>query len=133
MGVEKTRAQALSNIEDTRQKMCAHYNEKQFNPEFELGDLVHIYTPVLKGGQTSRKLMLPWAGPFRLEERIFMVHCEVRHCCDNKLLPHKIQVNRFKRAFEWAKTPHEERSTPEEEASDELEIQDLTPQELHEA
>lgn len=94
---------------------------------------MYIYTPVLKGGQTSRKLMLPWAGPFRLVERTSTVHFKVRRCSDNKLLQHKIHINRFKRAYEWAKTPHEERSTPKEEASDELEIQDLTPQELHEA
>jgi hypothetical protein len=131
--LEKTRAQALSSLEDTRQKMSAHYNEKQFDPEFELGDIVYIYTPVLKGGQTSRKLMLPWAGPFRLVERTSTVHFKVRRCSDNKLLQHKIHINRFKRAYEWAKTPHEERSTPKEEASDELEMQDLTPQELHEA
>jgi hypothetical protein len=131
--LEMTRAQALSNIEDTRQKMSAHYNEKKFDPEFELGDVVYIYTPVLKGGQTSRKLMLPWAGPFRLVERTSEVHFKVRRCSDNKLLPHKIHVNRFKRAYEWAKTPHEEHNTPEEVTSDDLTIQDLTPQELHEA
>ncbi len=133
-GLELAHAHATNHIQLAKEKMRAHYNETVFNPLFELGDMVYIYTPLLQKNQTSRKLMLPWTGPFRLVERTSDVHFKVRRCSDNKLLPHKIHINRFKRAYEFSTLQPQPvpADVPPTETSDDITVQDLTPTELHE-
>ena len=77
--------------------MQAQLNKDHYDPLFRptKGDLVYVFTPELKGKLTSRKLLLPYAGPLRLIERCSDVHFKLRRCSDGKALPHKIRINKM--------------------------------------
>ena len=77
--------------------------------DFNLGDIVYIYRPVVTPG-TNRKLNRPWVGPFYIAEKLSDIHVRVRRRTDGKLIRNRVHVNRLKRGFIW--TDHPDNTDP---------------------
>ena len=77
--------------------------------DFNLGDIVYIYRPVVTPG-TNRKLNRPWVGPFYIAEKLSDIHIRVRRRTDGKLIRNRVHVNRLKRGYIW--TGHPENTDP---------------------
>ena len=117
--------QAKENVAKHNQKMKERYDRDGNSDTFQVGDTVWLYVPKCPPN-LSRKLVHKWHGPYRIIEKPKEIHCFLRSCDSNKLLPVPVHVNRLKRAFERNLRPADE---IENELDDELE-QTLDPTDL---
>jgi len=79
----------------------AHRNNKRFydrkakTRHFDVNDLVYLYTPALKAGQT-KKFQKFWSGPYTLIRKISELNYETVGQDDKKIVVH---LNRLKRCY----------------------------------
>ncbi len=76
------------------QKRIRRAEKTQIDSTFKVGDLVWLYNPVVKQGQ-SRKLAHPWKGPFRIEDTPSEWNVILRNL-SNKTLRQPVHVSRLK-------------------------------------
>jgi hypothetical protein len=84
--LEYVRNLANEHLSHVRTKMKTKYDEEMFDPEFQVGDLVYIFVPAMKGPHANRKLFSPWSGPYCLIEQCSPTHFKLRRCKDNVTL-----------------------------------------------
>jgi hypothetical protein len=70
------------------------YDRKSKLREFTVGDLVYLYNPAVKIGQT-KKFSKPWTGPHKIAKRISQLNYEIVDQSGRKQIVH---VNRLKEA-----------------------------------
>ena len=88
--VNKQREQFAEAYEKVRQnvsqKQCyqsQQYNRRIHGKPFDKGELVWLFNPTIKKGQ-SRKFHRPWGGPYRICEKLSDVTYRVQHTGNNK-------------------------------------------------
>lgn len=102
--VNKQREQFVEAYEKVRQnisqKQCyqsQQYNHKIHGKPFDKGDLVWLFNPAIKRGQ-SRKFHRPWGGPYRICDKLSDVTYRIQHTGNNKCKV--VHFNRMKRCPE---------------------------------
>jgi len=63
---------------------------------FEVNDLVYLYTPAMKAGQT-KKFQKFWSGPYKITRKILELNYEIVGQDDKKSIVH---VNRLKKCYD---------------------------------
>ena len=96
-GVEKARQFAQDLLSQRKEIMVKKFSKKVDMPDFQVGDTVFLYSPVLVPGQT-RKLARPWCGPYYVIERLSDIHVRIRRKCDGKLVKNRVHIERLKKA-----------------------------------
>jgi len=71
------------------------YEKRAKTRNFEVNDLVYLYTPVTKSG-LRREFRHPWAGPFKVTRKLSELNYEILSLDDKKQVVH---INRLKRAY----------------------------------
>jgi hypothetical protein len=89
-------AAAEEVLKERKEAMRAKSEQKAYNPDFRVGDVVYIYDPVILSGN-SPKLSRLWAGPYYIVEKPSPIHAVLRRVSDNKRVRNKVHVNRLKR------------------------------------
>ena len=87
----KTVAKANRSSHQNNKKL---YDRKAKTRKFEVEELVYLYNPAMKPGR-SRKFYRPWAGPFKVTQRISELNYEIMDQKDKKQAVH---INRLKKA-----------------------------------
>ena len=86
-------------LEENQVKIKERYDENSTNVDYQVGDLVWIYTPVSQKG-LSKKLMKFWAGPYLVIQQTGPVNFRVKNLQNNKLVSSPIHVNRMKFVYD---------------------------------
>jgi hypothetical protein len=82
-------------LRDRKENMIKKSEQNSFNPQFQVGDVVYIYDPVIIPGN-SPKLSRMWAGPYYIIEKPSPLHAKLRRVWDNKIIRNKVHINRLK-------------------------------------
>lgn len=85
--------EAKQNLRNSAEKRAIQYNKKSEEVQLKVGDLVYLYDPSTKIGE-SKKLTKPWKGPFRIMEQKSPVNFKIKEL--NKKAEHIVHVNRLK-------------------------------------
>ncbi|CAC5365507.1 unnamed protein product [Mytilus coruscus] len=86
--------------------MLKKANKNRDNPNFNVGDIVYLYNPVLVAG-IGRKLNRPWVGPYYISQKLSEIHVKLRRKSDGKLLKNRVRINRLKRGYVWTNEPYD--------------------------
>ena len=91
-------AEAYEKVrQNVSQKQCyqsQQYNRRIHGKPFHKGELVWLFNPAIKKGQ-SRKFHRPWGGPYRICEKLSDVTYRVQHTGNNKCKV--VHFNRLKK------------------------------------
>ena len=72
-----------------------YYNQKATKRNFLKGDVVYLFNPVKKPGQSS-KFWCPWTAPWKVTARLSKVNYHIVNPQGNEFV---MQVNQLKRAY----------------------------------
>jgi len=72
------------------------YDKKDRTRNFEVNDLVYLYTPVTKC-DLRKKFRHPWTGPFKVTKKLSDLNYEITSMNGKSQVVH---VNRLKRAYD---------------------------------
>ncbi|CAG2254128.1 Retrovirus-related Pol polyprotein from transposon 17.6,Retrovirus-related Pol polyprotein from transposon 297 [Mytilus edulis] len=104
--LEIARKIAKELIEIRKAEMLKKANKNRDNPNFNVGDIVYLYKPVLVAG-IGRKLNRPWIGPYYISQKLSEIHVKLRRKSDGKLLKNRVHINRLKRGYVWTNEPYD--------------------------
>ena len=86
---------AKTNIEKSIHARCDKHNAKKLRKEFQLGDLVYLYTPAVPGKRImARKFYSKWSGPYRIIEKRGPVTFKIKEVNGKK--EHMVHADRLK-------------------------------------
>jgi len=74
--LRKIRINVLGRIDKSQKKMSEHYNQSHTDKQYEVGDVVRVYTPIRKVG-LSDKLLSRFFGPYKIVNKLSPVNYEV--------------------------------------------------------
>ncbi|CAC5422952.1 unnamed protein product [Mytilus coruscus] len=104
--LEIARKIAKESIEIRKSEMLKKANQSRDNPNFNVGDIVYLYKPVLVAG-IGRKLNRPWISPYYISQKLSEIHVKLRRKSDGKLLKNRVHINRLKRGYVWTNEPYD--------------------------
>ena len=113
--IEIARKVAFENIQERKAEMLKKVNKNRENPQYNVGDIVYLYTPIITPG-IGRKLNRKWVGPYYICQRISDIHVKLRKKSDGKLVKNRIHVDRLKPGYVWHDTPIDENPPQNENA-----------------
>ena len=93
--IEVARNVAIETLKERKAAMQLKAAMKANQVNFQLGDTVYLYRPVVTPGH-NRKLMRPWLGPFYVCQKLSDIHVRLRRVCDGKLAANRIHIDRLK-------------------------------------
>ncbi|CAC5405552.1 unnamed protein product [Mytilus coruscus] len=104
--LEIARKIAKELIEIRKSEMLKKAYKNRDNPNFNVGDIVYLYKPVLVAG-IGRKLNRPWIGPYYISQKRSEIHVKLRRKFDGKLLKNRVHINRLQRGYVWTNEPYD--------------------------
>lgn len=93
--IEVARGVAIETLKERKAAMQEKAEAKANQINFQLGDTVYLYRPVVTPGH-NRKLMRPWLGPFYVSQKLSDIHVRLRRVCDGKLIANRVHIDRLK-------------------------------------
>ncbi|CAC5391269.1 unnamed protein product [Mytilus coruscus] len=93
-------------IEIRKSEMLKKANKNRDNPNFNVGDIVYLYKPVLVAG-IGRTLNRPWICLYYISQKLSEIHVKLRRKSDGKLLKNRVHINRLKRGYVWKNEPYD--------------------------
>jgi hypothetical protein len=86
-----------------------YYDRKAKQRDFEVNDLVYMYSPTKKSGLT-KKLFKPWGGPYLITKKLSALNYEIT---DQNGKMQIVHVNRLKRAYNSESWTSSQKRQPE--------------------
>lgn len=96
--LEASRSAARNILQERRQAMVESAKSKANHVNFQVGDVVFLYTPVVAIGN-SAKLTRPWVGPYYIVEKLSNIHCKLRRKDNNVIVKNRVHINRLKHGY----------------------------------
>lgn len=93
--IEMARKVAIETLKERKTAMKEKADMKANQVNFQLGDTVYLYKPVVTPGH-SRKLLRPWLGPFYVCQKLSPIHVRLRRRSDGKLIANRVHIDRLK-------------------------------------
>lgn len=93
------------NLKSSKEVMKRQFDRTRATgePNIEVGDLVWLYYPVVKVGQ-SKKLAKKWNGPYRVIAKVGAVNYKIR-TLENKIVTKLVHANRLRKCYNQETPP----------------------------
>ena len=95
LGLQYAHDRARENMEYHKAKMKEQYDKKVYTVDYQVGQRVWVYFPVVKAGE-ARKLKKKFSGPFIITEKVRPKNFKVVRGHDLKPLKNMVHVDRLK-------------------------------------
>jgi hypothetical protein len=92
--LHKIREEAMDNIKLARQKSAEYYNRGRSDTEYNIGDLVLLYTPQRRKGLTA-KLLITYTGPFRITKKMSDNVFQIQISKQKEVVVNKARLQKF--------------------------------------
>ena len=94
--LEHAKQFAEQNNAQQKQVISQKSLKKVQNADIQVGQQVYLCNPVIVG---SKKLHLPWIGPYYVCEKLSQVNVKLRRISNNKPVKNRIHIERLKPAY----------------------------------